>query len=167
MGKVISQEDLILRRREWKGNGKKLVFVAGCFDLLHPGHIRLLEEARNHGDIVVVGVFDDASVRTTQASSARGPGSVERPVMPAYERSEVLAALAAVDYVFEVDASLFPDLLGRLQPDVAIEGSEPSTPMSLAWAAVKATGLVDIVRIPLEPGHSTSRLIERITQLRA
>jgi rfaE bifunctional protein nucleotidyltransferase chain/domain len=167
LGKVISQKDLILRRPEWKGNGEKLVFVAGCFDLLHPGHVRLLEQARNHGDIVVVGVFDDASAHAAHAGSARSPASVSRPITPACERSEVLAALAAVDYVFEFDASLFPDLLGRLQPDVAIEGSEPSSPMSLAWAAAKATGLVDVVRIPLEPGHSTSRLIERITQLPA
>jgi rfaE bifunctional protein nucleotidyltransferase chain/domain len=167
LGRVISQEELILRRREWKDNGHKVVFIAGRFDLLHPGHIRLFEQAREHGDIVVVGVFDDASARSTPADSGQSLAIVDRPITPACERSEVLASLAAVDYVFEFDASRFPDLLGRLQPDAAVEGAEPSSPMSLAWGAAKAAGLIDVVRIPLEPGHSTSRIIERITQLRA
>jgi rfaE bifunctional protein nucleotidyltransferase chain/domain len=167
LGKVISQEELILHRREWKGNGKRVVLAVGCFDLLHPGHIRLLEQARNYGDIVVVGVLSDVSARATCAEAARRAAMVKRPITPAAERCEVLAAFAAVDCVFEVDASAFPDLLGRLRPDIAVEGAEPSSPMSLVWAAAKATGLVDVVRIPLEPGHSTSRLIERITQLRA
>lgn len=168
MGKVLSLDELVLHGHEWKGDGKKIVFVAGYFDLLHPGHIRLLEQAHSYGDIVVVGVLSDPFVSTPAAGAvpARTCG-VKRPITPAAERAEVLAALAAVDFAFEFDSDSFSDLLGRLQPDLAVEGAEPSSPMSLAWAAAKATGLGDVIRIPLEPGHSTSRLIERITQLRA
>lgn len=163
MGKVVSQEKLILQCREWKGNGKRVVFVAGCFDLLHPGHIRLLEQARSHGDIVVVGVLSDESV---QMSSGRSAPNVKRPVTPAAERVEVLAALAAVHCVFEFDGSAAADLLARFRPDVIVEGTERSPAGSLVAMAAKAAG-IDLIRIPLEPGHSASRLIERILQLRA
>lgn len=163
MGKIVSQEDIILHRRAWKESGQKVALIVGCFDLLHPGHIRLFEQAHTYGDTVVVGVLDDACV----AAAAGVRGVVKRPVTPASERCEVLAALAAVGYVFELDEKSLPDLLGRLQPDYVVEGAEPASPLSLAWAAANATGLVQLVRIPLEPGHSTSRLIERITQLRA
>lgn len=164
MSKVVSQEDLILRRRQWNEDGRKAALVAGCFDLLHPGHIRLLEQAHKHAEIVVVGVLDDACV---SAPAVRRPGSVTRPITPVGERCEALAALAAVDYVFEFDTKSLPDLLGRLRPDFIVEGAEPSSPLSFAWAAATATGLIQLVRIPLEPGHSTSRLVERITQLHA
>ena len=72
MAQVVSQDNLILQRRKWKDNGQCVVFVAGCFDLLHPGHIRLLEQARSHGDILVVGVQSDASVRHGMARQAAG-----------------------------------------------------------------------------------------------
>jgi rfaE bifunctional protein nucleotidyltransferase chain/domain len=166
LGKFVSQEELILQRREWKGNGKKIVFLAGSFDLLHPGHIRLLEQAREHGDRVIVGVLNDAGVRARAGQPTRAPGSVERPITPACERAEVLAGLAAVDYTFELDALELPVVLGRLRPDAIIEGSAPSAPASAVRAAARAAG-IEVMRIPLEPGYSTSRLIERITQLRA
>ncbi|HUJ33293.1 MAG TPA: adenylyltransferase/cytidyltransferase family protein [Candidatus Acidoferrum sp.] len=163
MGKVISQNELILQRPQWKDNGKRLVLTTGSFDLLHPGHIRLLEQARSHGAVLVVGVLDDESARADSGSS---PAGVRRPVMPAAERAELLAALAAVDFVFECSAAGLPELISRLRPDVIAEGSAPYAVGSLVAAAAKASR-IDVVRIPIEPGHSTSRLIDRISQLRA
>jgi rfaE bifunctional protein nucleotidyltransferase chain/domain len=158
VGHVVSQDELILYRSEWKRNGKRVVFASGRFDLLHPGHIRLLEQARQLGEILVVGVESDASMRASSGPNNAANSSLERPITPASERMELLAALAAVDCAVEFDASTPRDLLTRLQPDVIVTGgSDP--------ANRKAESM--IVSIPLEPGFSTSRLIDRITQLRA
>jgi rfaE bifunctional protein nucleotidyltransferase chain/domain len=150
LGVVVSQSELILQRREWKRNGQRVVFVAGCFDLLHPGHIRLLEQARGLGEILVVGVESDTSAR-----ARKGAG---RPVTPGSERAEIVAALAAVDAVFEWDAAALAGLVTEFAPDLiaAGAGAAESAPDEL-----KAAGL-EIVRIPLEPGFSTERLLDRI-----
>lgn len=163
MGKVVSQEEVLRERPEWESSGKRVVFILGCFDLLHPGHIRLLEQARAHGDIVTVGVLADETVGRIAAAS--NP-SVERPVTPALERAEVLAALAAVEYVAKIDGRGLSDFLRRFRPDAVIDGAEPSSAASPLTAAAKAAG-IEVTRIPLEPGHSSSRLIERIAQLHA
>src|ERR1700723_4236725 len=96
---IVSQTDLILQRREWKRNGKRVVCAAGAFDLLHPGHVRLLEHARDLGDILVVGVKSDANARAGAGSSSATEGAGF--VNPAAERAEILAGLAAVDCVTE------------------------------------------------------------------
>jgi len=163
LGKVVSQEEIILQRREWKGEGKRVAFVAGCFDLLHPGHIRLLEEAHSRGDIIAVGVLSDNAVETDRDRSSPG---VKRPITPAAERAEVLAALVAVDYVFEIEGDSLADLLRRFAPDVIVGGADASFASSPLVIAAKAAG-IEVVRIPLEPGHSASRLIARISQLRS
>lgn len=166
MGQVVSQPDLILHCRRRKESGEKIVLVAGIFDLLHPGHLRLLEQARDYGDILAVAVLDDSSVRSVLAAGpaqAKPRAAVQRPITPADERAEILAALAAVDYVVEVDLAALPDLLARLQPDAALESAEPSSTALLARAA--AGSGVKLVRIPFEPGHSTAGIIERIVQL--
>jgi rfaE bifunctional protein nucleotidyltransferase chain/domain len=158
VGQVVSQEELILHCGEWKRNGKRMVFVSGRFDLLHPGHIRLLEQARELGEILVVGVQSDAAVRVSSVSGGPARNGLERPVTPASERMEILAALAAVDYAVEFDASTPDDLLARLEPDIVVVGRGDQ----VSHAAGRK-----IVSIPLEPGFSTSRLIDRISQLRA
>ena len=163
LGQVISENDLISRRAGWREGGRRVVLASGSFDLLHPGHVRLLEQARSYGHIMVVAVLDDASVR---ARSISLPGGGERPVYPSNERAEVLAAVAAVDFVVECSSDGLPALISRLQPEVLIEGSQPSSSGSLTAAASK-TSRTDVVRIPIEPGHSTARLIDRIKQLRA
>jgi rfaE bifunctional protein nucleotidyltransferase chain/domain len=168
LAQVISQDNLILQRRKWKDNGQCVVFVAGQFDLLHPGHIRLLEQARSHGDILVVAVQSDASVRSL---SGRESGAVSssvgssRPVNPAVERAEILAALAAVDYVVEFDESSADGLIARLAPDIVVKGaSQQSALADLAEDRLTESVGAKIVRILIEPGYSTTRLIERITQ---
>lgn len=173
MGQVVPQPELFLQCRRRRDGGGKIVLVAGIFDLLHPGHIRLLEQAREFGSVLVVAVLSDASVHSLLAENA-GPaapherrqvprGRVQRPITPAGERAEILAALAAVDYVVQVERDELPGLLTALRPDAAVESAEPSSPALLAPMAAAAG--VKLVRIPFEPGHSAARIIERIVQL--
>jgi rfaE bifunctional protein nucleotidyltransferase chain/domain len=158
LGQVVSQDELIVHRCAWKRNGKRVVFACGRFDLLHPGHIRLLEQARNLGEILVVGVESDGSIHALPGRRESAKNALELPITPASERMEILAALAAVDYAVEFDASTPRDLLALLEPDIiVVGGGDP----------VDRNSGQKIVSIPLEPGFSTSRLIERITQLRA
>ncbi|HXZ13010.1 MAG TPA: adenylyltransferase/cytidyltransferase family protein [Candidatus Sulfotelmatobacter sp.] len=166
MGKVVSQSDLILHRSQWKRNGKRVVFVSGAFDLLHPGHVRLLEQARELGDVLVVGVASDAAVRRLWNAENASPNEPARPVTPAAERMEILAALAAVDFVVEYEEPVPSKLASRLEPDVIAEGAAPTSVSSSTRMEPAATG--DSRRpIPLEPGYSTSELIKRIKQLHA
>lgn len=136
--------------------------ASGSFDLLHPGHIRLLEQARSLGDFLAVAVQGDASVREQFGDA---PKTV-RPVTPAAERMEIVAALAAVDFVvpFE-EASPHPFLL-HFAPDVFVEGGSPAQrEFGLHQHELEALGC-KIVHVPLEPGYSTAQLIERIANLR-
>jgi rfaE bifunctional protein nucleotidyltransferase chain/domain len=169
LGRTVSQGDLILYRREWKRNGQRVVFASGCFALLHPGHIRLLEQGRSLGDILVVGVQSDKSIRaTTVLRKDLRADAPSHPLTPAAERSEILAALAAVDFVAEFDEPSPRALLASLAPDIVVKGGAAGSE-HFAFAEdeeVEAAG-GRVVRIPLEPGYSTKGLIERITQLRA
>ena len=181
LGRVISQSELILQRREWKRNGKRVVFASGVFDLLHPGHIRLLEQARSKGDILVVGTPSDASVRaafaaadTKRRDGARRTGeaaqslAMERPITPAAERAEILAALEAVDFVTEFEEASPHALLTALQPEVQVKGGGKGMDSASQGedAAAEAAG-IRTVYVPLEPGFSTTSLLQRIQQLRA
>jgi rfaE bifunctional protein nucleotidyltransferase chain/domain len=162
LGQVVSQGELILRRSEWKRNGRKVVCASGSFDLLHPGHIRLLEQARALGDFLAVAVQGDASVR----KQFGGTREAVRPVTSAAERMEIVAALAAVDFVvpFE-EPSPHPFLLHFL-PDVFVEGSSGAQrEFGLHQRELEARGC-RVVHVPLEPGYSTAQLIERIASLR-
>ncbi|MGH9747372.1 MAG: adenylyltransferase/cytidyltransferase family protein [Candidatus Acidiferrales bacterium] len=165
MGRVVSQDELILHRSEWKRNGKRVVFTSGCFDLLHPGHIRLIEQARSNGDVLVVGIESDASARRKQAAASPAP---RHAITPAAERAEIVAALAAVDCAVEYDAASLRNLLERLAPDVVVKGGEPGSDQA-AFDEDEASIVAGskVVRVPLEPGHSTARLIERIKNLSA
>jgi len=158
---LLSQSEVILQRREWKRNGKRVVCVAGVFDLLHPGHIRLLEQARAQGDILVVAIESDAHAR-----QKKGAG---RPIMPAAERAEIVAAFEAVDVAVELgEEALATKFMEEFAPDILVEGSSASSTKSGAKVKNQAGApRVAVVHIPPEPGHSTSRLIERIKQLRA
>jgi rfaE bifunctional protein nucleotidyltransferase chain/domain len=157
---IVSQSDLILQRAEWKRNGKRVVCVAGAFDLLHPGHTRLLEQARGLGDVLVVGLQSDASV---QANLGRA-----RPVNPAAERAEIVAALAAVDSVAEFDELTPGEFVTRLLPDVWVRGGEAGSDKGAARDHEHLTAAGGrVVNVPLEPGYSTSLLIERVVELHA
>lgn len=171
---VVSQSGLILQRQEWKRNGKRVVCVAGAFDLLHPGHIRLLEQARGLGDTLIVALQSDESVRIATEQSAKLVGnpapspSPARPITPQAERAEILAALAAVDFVAIFEEATAAEFIARLAPDVFAQGGKAdfSADACADDDAVKAAG-GQVVRLPLEPGYSTSRLVERISELQA
>lgn len=165
LGCVISQDELILRRSEWKRNGKRVVFARGAFDLLHPGHVRLLEQARSHGDILVVGIESETNPRD-HSDAQRGLFGL--PIMPSAERAEIVAALGAVDFAVEFDPNSSPQFATRLAPDVIVQGGSPASDkkvLQLSESSSSAAGKV--IHIPLEPGHSTARLIERIKNLNA
>jgi rfaE bifunctional protein nucleotidyltransferase chain/domain len=157
---VVSQSELILQRREWKRNGNRVVCAIGVFDLLHPGQVRLLEQARALGDILVVGVQSDARAR-----EEKGPN---RPVTPAAERAEILNALAAVDFAVVLNDEQADQFIAQLAPDAVVQGRDTGSSKHAAAeiGAALAAG-VKVIQIPTEPGHSTSRLIARIKQLRA
>lgn len=174
---VVSQFELILHRQEWKRNGKRVVCVAGAFDLLHPGHVRLLEQARGLGDVLIVALQSDESVRVAAEQGEKQVGAPApmvpggfpaRPITPAAERAEILAALAAVDFVAIFNEPTAGEFIAQLAPEVLAQGGDPGSSENACVdddAVTAAGGLV--VRLPLEPGYSTSRLVERITQLQA
>lgn len=138
--------------------GRRIVFTNGVFDLLHPGHIRYLEQARRHGDVLIVGINSDRSARLN-----KGP---DRPITPDGERAEILAALAAVDAVTVFDEETPHTLIARLQPDVLVKGADWAADAIVGRDLVEAAG-GRVVRIPVEEGYSTSAIIERIRNMPA
>lgn len=161
MGHIVSQSELILQRENWKGNGQNVVFVSGCFDLLHPGHIRLLEQARSYGDKLVVGVQSDAGVRASHARHGTNDGGSRvgtRPITPGAERAEILAELAAVDYVVEFGEPDATALIDALHPEIVVEAGQGDV------ATNKVREQSQVIRIRKEPGYSTEQLLSRIAQ---
>ena len=152
--KIVTQEELL--KLVAPGNRKgRVVFTNGCFDWLHPGHVRCLAAAREFGDILIVAVNSDSSVRRI-----KGDG---RPLVPQQDRAEVLAALACVDYVTIFDEPTPRELIARVQPDVLAKGADWSPDNIVGREEVEAAG-GQVVTIPIAEGYSTTRLIERIRQ---
>jgi D-glycero-beta-D-manno-heptose 1-phosphate adenylyltransferase len=137
--------------------GRRVVFTNGVFDLLHPGHVRYLNQARRLGDALIVGINSDRSVR-----SNKGDG---RPINVETERAEVLAALQAVDAVVVFDEDTPHEVIGAVQPDVLVKGADWPEDGIVGRDIVEARGGV-VVRVPVEPGYSTSSIIEKIRQAR-
>jgi len=168
---VASQGELILQRGEWKRNGKRIVLVTGVFDLLHPGHVRLLEQARSLGDILVVGVASDASVRAVMMRERSGDSrrsGIERPITPAAERAEILAALEAADYVAEFEEPTAQKFIAAMAPEARVKGGRKDAEDSSAKEDAENESMgIKTIYVPLEPGYSTTSLLDRITQLRA
>lgn len=133
--------------------GRRIVFTNGVFDLLHLGHVRYLQAARAEGDALVVGINSDRSVR-----AIKGPS---RPIVPAAERAEVLAALACVDAVVVFDEETPAVVIERLRPDVLVKGADWAADRIVGRESVEARG-GRVVRVPLEPGQSTTGIVERI-----
>jgi len=166
LGQVVSQSKLISLRGQWKRAEKGVVCASGCFDLLHPGHIRLLEHARSVGDILIVAIESDAAAA---ARLAPGNGSAKkapaRPIIPSAERAEILAAFAAVACVAEFEGPSPHEFLARLLPDVIVLGGSGGFDQSAHGEITDLEALgCKVVRIPLEPDYSTTRLIERILE---
>ncbi|MGH9347128.1 MAG: D-glycero-beta-D-manno-heptose 1-phosphate adenylyltransferase [Vicinamibacterales bacterium] len=135
--------------------GKRVVFTNGVFDLVHPGHVRYLRDARALGDVLIVGLNSDRSVRANKGSG--------RPVNTERERAEVLAALAVVDAVVIFDEGTPYEIIRRIQPDVLVKGADWGPDRIVGRDIVEAGG-GRVVRLALAPGFSTTQLIERIRQ---
>ena len=156
MGRVVTQTELITRvGREHRGQ-QRVVFTNGCFDLLHPGHVRLLEQASLLGDLLVVGANSDRSVRALKGDA--------RPLLPEEERAELLAALAAVDYVVIFDQETPREIIAALLPEVLVKGADWDAGEIVGREEVEAVG-GKVVSIPLEPGYSTTKILEQIRAL--
>jgi D-glycero-beta-D-manno-heptose 1-phosphate adenylyltransferase len=137
--------------------GRKVVFTNGVFDLLHPGHVRYLQQAKELGDALIVGVNSDRSVRLN-----KGEG---RPIHTEAERAEILGALQVVDVVVVFDEETPHQLIAAVQPDVLVKGADWPEDGIVGRDIVEARGGV-VVRVPVESGYSTSLIIEKIRQAR-
>ena len=136
--------------------GGSIAVTNGVFDLVHPGHVRYLRKAAAEGDLLIVGLNGDTSVR-----SIKGLG---RPVVPAAERAEVLEALASVDAVVIFEEPTPEELIAQLQPDVLVKGADWMADQIVGRATVEARG-GRVVRVEIEQGHSTTAIVNRIRSL--
>ena len=152
--KVTTRQELASRLEERRRQGQRIVFTNGCFDLMHIGHIRYLQAARNLGDVLVVGVNSDGSVRALSKGA-------DRPIVPDVQRAEVLAALACVDYVIIFSFSFPGALIAALQPDILVKGGDWPLDRIVGRDTVEARG-GRVQTIPLVPGVSTTTLVQRI-----
>jgi rfaE bifunctional protein nucleotidyltransferase chain/domain len=152
---ILTLEQAILRFGREKRNGRRVVFTNGCFDLLHPGHIGSLEQARALGDALIVGLNSDASVR-----QLKGAG---RPVLPEQERAEILLALECVDAVVIFDALTPREVIARLLPDVLVKGGDWPGDQIVGREEVEAAG-GRVVAIPVVPGYSTTTILRKIRE---
>jgi rfaE bifunctional protein nucleotidyltransferase chain/domain len=149
---LYSRAELVEQRRRWKLAGRTVVFTNGCYDLLHPGHIRLLERCRSMGDVLILALNSDAGVRRM-----KGPS---RPLLDESERAEVALALQAVDAVTLFDEETPRELIAEILPDVLVKGADWSHFIAGREEVEAAGGKV--VAAPLEPGHSTTNIVNTI-----
>lgn len=156
MTKIVSIEAMIAERERLRGEGKRLVFTNGCFDLLHPGHVSYLKQARSLGDALVVALNSDRSVR-----ELKGKG---RPILNQQERAEVIAALEAVDYVTIFDEETPRVLIAAVLPDVLVKGGDWALAEIIGREEVEAAG-GRVLSLPYIEGSSTTDIIERIKNL--
>ena len=155
MGSFYTRDELVAARAAWRRESRTVVFTNGCYDILHPGHVRLLEKARSLGDVLVLALNTDASVRRL-----KGPS---RPLISEQERASMVLALEAVDAVTFFDEDTPRELIAEVLPDILIKGAD--------WAhfiagreEVEAAG-GRVLALPLEPGYSTTGIVEEILKL--
>lgn len=156
MKNVTSLKRLLTELEPLRKKGRKIVFTNGCFDIVHAGHVRYLTKARALGDILVVGLNSDASVRGIKGSS--------RPIVPETERAEVLGALRCVDYVVIFNDSTPLALITALKPDVLVKGSDWASHEIVGGDVVRENGGV-VRRVRLLKGRSTTNIIKKILEL--
>jgi rfaE bifunctional protein nucleotidyltransferase chain/domain len=153
--RILSADEAAAWAERLRRAGKTIVFTNGVFDLLHPGHVRYLADARALGDALIVAVNSDRSVRAN-----KGP---ERPINPEAERAELLAALASVDAVVIFDEETPLEIVTRIQPDILVKGADWGHDNIVGRDVVEARG-GRVVRIELLAGFSTSELIRRVRE---
>src|SRR4030043_223077 len=151
--KIKARKEILRIMNDLKAEGKRIVFTNGCFDLLHVGHVRYLEEAKALGDVLVVGVNSDASVR-----KLKGP---KRPILPEEERTEILSGLGSVDYITLFNETDPLKLITSLRPEVLAKGGDWAKEQIVGKEVVERSGGEGVI-IPFVKGASTSNLIESI-----
>lgn len=156
MKKLLTNSEIAGEASHLKEAGKRIVFTNGCFDILHAGHVRYLAAARTEGDILVVGLNSDESVRLIKGE--------KRPVVPQMQRAEVLSGLSCVDYVVFFDEPDPLNLIKNVRPDILVKGGDWSEEDIIGADFVKATG-GSVVRVSVVPGISTSSIIKRILEI--
>ena len=154
--KILNLKDLIFTLKNLRNSGKRIVFTNGCFDILHVGHVRYLSAARAKGDILVLGLNSDASVKSIKSDN--------RPVVCQDQRAEVLAGLACVDYITIFDEPDPLALIHAIRPDVLAKGADWEETKIIGSDVVKSYG-GEVVRIKMVPDISTSSIIQRILEL--
>lgn len=152
MGRIFSRAGLCAQRAEWKREGRKVVFTNGCYDLLHPGHVRLLERARSMGDILILALNSDDSVRRL-----KGPA---RPLISQQERAALASRLQSVDAVTFFDEDTPRELIAAVLPDVLVKGADWSHFIAGREEVEAAGGSVHA--LPLEPGYSSTNIEKEI-----
>ncbi|OGS24357.1 MAG: glycerol-3-phosphate cytidylyltransferase [Elusimicrobia bacterium RIFOXYB2_FULL_48_7] len=150
-GKIKSRKDILFLSAKLKKSGKKIVFTNGCFDILHAGHIKIFRKAKSLGDVLIVGVNSDRSIR-----DLKGP---KRPVVPAKYRAEIISALEYVDYVTVFDETSVLKLVSQVRPDVLVKGGHYSLKEVVGWQYARK-----VARIPVVKGFSTTAIIKRILE---
>jgi D-glycero-beta-D-manno-heptose 1-phosphate adenylyltransferase len=156
MSRLYQREELIAQRRSWKQESKRVVMTNGCYDVLHPGHVRLLEQARSLGDILILALNSDAGVQRL-----KGPG---RPIFCEEERAALTLHLEAVDAVIFFDEDTPRELIAALLPDILVKGADWSHFVAGREEVEAAGGQVRIV--PLEESFSTTNLVKTIFERR-
>jgi rfaE bifunctional protein nucleotidyltransferase chain/domain len=149
LGRIVNQSQLLRQLRQDRKKGRSIVFTNGCFDLLHPGHIRTLTYAKSFGDRLVVALNSDASVKTIKGNG--------RPVLNSRARTKVMAALNMVDYVTVFREETPEQLIKKVRPDILVKGQD--------WSPHKIIGrefAKKVVRVPLIKGISTTAILEQI-----
>jgi D-beta-D-heptose 7-phosphate kinase/D-beta-D-heptose 1-phosphate adenosyltransferase len=153
----VTRDEAVELVREVRARGKTIVFTNGVFDLLHPGHVRYLQQARALGDALIVGVNADRPGR-----AIKGP---TRPITSEDERAELIAALACVDAAVVFDEDTPWQLIAALQPDVLVKGADWAEDAIVGRDIVEARG-GRVVRVPIESGYATTSIIDRIRRVR-
>ncbi len=153
--KILTLEDLVTRLGQVRKSGQKIVFTNGCFDIMHVGHVRYLADARSEGDLLVVGLNSDASVRIIKGD--------KRPIVRQDHRAEVLASLGCVDFIVIFDEPDPLKLIQTLKPDVLVKGEDWTEDAIVGAESVKSLG-GKIVRISFVEESSTTAIIEKILQ---
>ncbi|HAM38803.1 MAG TPA: D-glycero-beta-D-manno-heptose 1-phosphate adenylyltransferase [Elusimicrobia bacterium] len=150
--KIKSVSQILKIANKLKNSGRKIVFTNGCFDILHIGHIKLLKKAKSFGDILILGLNSDSSVKTIKGNS--------RPIIPDKERAEILGSLCMVDYIVKFSESTPYELIKKIKPNILVKGSD--------WKSGEIIGsefAKKVVRIPLLKGHSTTDIIQKLKNL--
>lgn len=154
MNSIYSREEMVAQRAAWKKEGKKVVFTNGCYDILHPGHVRLLEAARSLGDVLILALNTDASVQRLKGLS--------RPILNDEQRGQLASQLEAVDAVTFFDEDTPRELIAEVLPDFLVKGADWSHFIAGREEVEAAGG--QVMALPLEPGYSTTNLVEQIVE---